>query len=173
MPGRPEDHATPTGSPGPRGRNEAVAGVATHMARVRVVCLGLAAGLALVTAGGVAAVLTGFFGAPLADLPETVTWAIGLYVAASLLVAQVLSRRGLAIISPSTDREDVLEQHFRAVIVGMALREGSGVLGAVWGAMVGSLPWLLVLSLPPLATMLLAWPREGELRRILGPDRQA
>ncbi|NIP60826.1 MAG: hypothetical protein GWM92_20470, partial [Gemmatimonadetes bacterium] len=56
-----------------------------------------------------------------------------------LLAARVLSRRGLAKIPPSSDTEDVLEQHLRAVIVGMALREGAGVLGAVWGAMVGSL----------------------------------
>lgn len=173
MPGRPEDRATPTGSPEAHGRGEAGAELGTHMARVRVVCLGLAGGLALVTAGGVAAVVTDFFGAPLADLPEAITWVIGLYVAASLLAARVLSRRGLAKISPSSDTEEVLEQHFRAVIVGMALREGSGVLGAVWGALAGSLPWLLVLSLPPLATMLLAWPREGELRRILGPGRRA
>ncbi|NIP57506.1 MAG: hypothetical protein GWM92_04850, partial [Gemmatimonadetes bacterium] len=98
MPTRPEEQAAPTGSPGAHGRDEIGAGVATHMARLRVVCFGLAAGLALVTGGGTAAVLTDFFGAPLADLPEAVTWVIGLYVAASLLAARVLSRRGLAKI---------------------------------------------------------------------------
>lgn len=167
MPGRRDRGAAPTGSPGaPDGQNSRPS-LAQHMRTVRIVCFGLASGLGLITAGAVAAVRTDLLGTPLADLPEAITWVIGLYVAASLLAARVYSRRGLATIPSSAERAAVLEQHFRAVVVGMALREGAGVLGAVWGAMLGSLPWLLVLSLPPLLTMALAWPREEALRDLL------
>lgn len=141
--------------------------ISSHFFRVRLISLALAGGLALVVAGGVVAVLTGALGAPLSDLPDVATWAVGLYVAASLLAARILSRKIVEGIPARASREEALEQHFRAVIVAMALREGSGVLGAVWGAVAGSLPWLLVLSLPPLLTMVLAWPRRPELEALV------
>lgn len=150
----------------PRGEDGGGAASA-HIFRVRLLTFALAGGLALIAGGGVAVLATGTLGAPLADLPEAGTWMVGLYVAASLLAARILHRKILGAIGGGASREEILERHFRSVTVAMALREGSGVLGAVWGTLTGSLPWLLVLSAPPLLTMVLAWPGRREVADLL------
>lgn len=148
-------------------REKAERRIRKHVLRVRLVWAALVLSLTFVAAGASWAVTTGFLGRPLASLPDPVTWAVGLYVLGSLVAARLLARRLLRGTAPGAGAEAVFQSHFGAVVVGMALREGAGILGAVWGALIGSLQWVVILALPPLLAMIVAWPRRADVVRLL------
>lgn len=159
--------APPLGALDPSDRRRVERRIDQHLLRIRLVSLALLSSLALVTGGALWAVVSGFLAAPLAGLPEAATWAVGLYVAAALITAHLVTGKLLGRIPESHGHgaERIMKNHFGAVLVGMAVRESAGILGAIWGALIGSLPWVLILAVPPLLTMVAAWPRRRDVVR--------
>lgn len=146
-------------------RQEAEARVEEHLRNERLIAGALMAGVAIAIGLGSWAVTARLFDPPpLAGLPPAVTWAVAAYVLASILAAGFVERKIAGTVEPGDGLEGALQARMRAVILGMALREGPALLGVVWGALSGSLAWLLALGVLPLISMGFAWPGEDDLR---------
>lgn len=149
-------------------RREVEARIREHLRRERLITGALMAGVLVMVAAGSWVVVTGYFERPpLAGVPPAVTWAVALYVLASVLASGFVEGKVADTGDPGAGADDVLEAHMRGVVVGMALREGPALLGAIWGMLGGSLFWILVLGLPPVLAMALAWPRRADIERRL------
>ena len=131
--------------------------------QVHIVSGGLAAGVLAYTGIAAALVVSGAWtDAVLAD--STVLAAVALAVALLLVLAPVLRRRILEGREPPGDADEVLSRWVGASILGMALRDGAGVLGVTAGLLAASVPWILGFGIAALAAMGLAWPRGDEVR---------
>lgn len=147
------------GGSGPPGLDE-------RMRVLHVICLALA--LAPVLFGAVAFYLLQ------ADLFEPVElgvarWAL-IGVALVLLgAAPAIQRRVDHAGGGGASEPEIFQGYQNAVVVGFALREGAGLLGAVTGLLVGSTVWVAALVIAAFLSMLVAWPRravvEARLRR--------
>lgn len=89
---------------------------------------------------------------------------VALVVALLLVLAPMLRRRVLESGERPTDADAVLDRWMTATLVGMAVREGAGLMGVALALVSGSLPWILAFGLASAAAMILGWPRAGEVR---------
>lgn len=88
--------------------------------------------------------------------------AVGVGVVALIFLAPVLAGRTKEA-PPDADRDTVFMQFQTGTIVGMALREGAGLMGGVFALLAGSLPWLVGLTGASVLAMALAWPKRDDL----------
>lgn len=96
--------------------------------------------------------------------------AVGVGVVALIFLAPVLAGKAKEA-PPDADRDTVFMQFQTGTIVGMAVREGAGLMGGVLALLAGSLPWLVGLAGASVLSMVLAWPKRDELEERLGRAR--
>lgn len=92
--------------------------------------------------------------------------AVGVVVVVLLLTAPLVASR-LKDAPAGADRDTVYQRFQTGTIVGMALREGAGLMGGILAMLSGSLPWLLGLTGVSMLAMILAWPRRDDLEERL------
>lgn len=100
---------------------------------------------------------------------------IALYVLAAaavvpLIVAPVVSK---AVLRQAISRvenpasEKILDAYQSSVIIGMAMRESTAIIGLVITLLTGSLTWVTALAAASLLAMLTAWPRREKALALL------
>lgn len=92
--------------------------------------------------------------------------AVGVGVMALIFLTPVLAGKAKEA-PPDADRDTVFMQFQTGTIVGMAVREGAGLMGGVLALLAGSLPWLVGLTGALVLAMVLAWPKRDELEERL------
>lgn len=123
----------------------------------------LVLGVGLFTGVAVYLIRSGTFG----DTEELIPLeAVGAVVAVLLLTAPLVAGR-LKDTPAGADRNTVYQHFQTGTIVGMALREGAGLMGGILAMLSGSLPWLLGLTGVSMLAMILAWPRRDDLEERL------
>jgi hypothetical protein len=139
-----------------------------RLANLRVICAALA----------VSSALMGFLSWLLVEqmglretVPDLPGLPLSLTVAATVLILLASRiRSGLLRRIPrpaQPDPEAVLAAYQRATIASFALFEGAAVLGLLLALITGEVRYGLIFSLAAVLSMLVRWPRQGEVNRLL------
>lgn len=140
----------------------------SRLANLRVTCAALAVSSALM--GFLSWLLVGRMGIRemVPDLPGL---PLSLTVAATVLILLASRiRSGLLGRIPrpaQPDPESVLAVYQRATVASFALFEGAAILGLVLALVTGQVRYGLIFSLAAVLSMLVRWPRQGEVQRLL------
>lgn len=158
-----ETYGHPGDAPAP------LAPITRRLANLRVICSALLTSSVLM--GAVSWFVVGRMGMESA-VPELPGLPLSLTVAGTVLIllasrirSGLLGRIPPPALAPGP--EPVLAAYQRATIVSFALFEGAAVLGLVLALITGQVRYGLIFSLAAVLSMLVRWPRQGEVERIL------
>lgn len=136
---------------------------------LRLVCAALMGGV--VVLGGVVTVLFSSGFEPLAPGIEGLLLPVAAGYVLLSLVAAPLVESTLRKMPAEAAPAEAMTRFSNAVIVGMALREGAGLLAVVVALLTGDLAWGLGLAAVVLLAMTLALPSERKLQDFLRKGR--
>ena len=147
---------------------------AANLRQLQTVCTAMAASVPLFALAGSLAL--GAQSEPPPGLPTGLLMSltgvgIVLILLASRIRSGLLRRAAFASAtavpgSPEADAGQLLDAYARANLVSFALLEGTAIVGLVLELMTGSVRYGLVLYAASLVSMLVRWPRQGELARL-------
>ncbi|HZD06018.1 MAG TPA: hypothetical protein VE173_14000 [Longimicrobiales bacterium] len=135
-----------------------------RMRTVQIIVLALVLGVVMFTGVAVAMIVAGLMSSGGELFGPGFLGFVALVVAVLLVLAPLLRRRVLESGESPQDEDAVLDRWMTATVVGMAVREGAGLMGVALALVSGSIPWTLIFGLASAAAMVLGWPRAEEVR---------
>ena len=138
--------------------------LAAHLRQLRVICLAIPSGV-VIFAGVVWYLLSsGSFEPPMAGEDTYLGNLLNLIGLSTLVIAHFVP---VLMKAPGrgASYDDVMNWHRISTIVSFAVREAAAFMALVGGLLTGRLGWAFAVAGLAIVTMVLAWPRAGQLER--------